>query len=232
MYEPLGLGPHYDATTAPDVSLPAQARRLLQVVEHVFGGGGDSTTSGEIDFAGFSLGGRIAMATAAAALDTTTTTSHSTTTVRKLHLTGVALQRSNEGLMELDKWKDLLRRDDMPGFAEAAIRMSYSNVPRNLETWIGGLCNNHRREGLLALLEQAHDETGPYSVSNLADRIRCQSGRLVVGTEDRMAPPMYVGKLAQALGWPDPLLIDGAHAIPLEAPPAWRADVLELVDEV
>ena len=77
LYEAAGLGPedeHPPADTPhPDVSLPAQASFLLETIRAAFGQDRDDNITNEddeqepiivVDLAGFSLGGRIALATA------------------------------------------------------------------------------------------------------------------------------------------------------------------------
>jgi len=182
--------------------------------------------AGRRQLGGFSLGGRIAMAAAAA--------SSRPWAVRKLRLTGVARQRSVQGLGEVEHWRRLLRKQDLSGFAEAAIRASYAKVvPNQLPMRIENVCQSHQTDGLLALLEQAHDEDGEYSVASMARRLKQHSegivGQLVVGADDALlSPPAQVFALAEQLGWPAPTVIEKAgHAVPFEASRAWREGVLD-----
>ena len=128
--------------------------------------------------------------------------------VNKLHLTGVSLRRSDYGYIQLNAWKDHLQHDDMRAFAWSAITASYSaaflrsRLENNLPTWIQGVTDNHSAAGLLALMEQAHDGDGDYSVRCMAERLDDVTGCLLVGENDLMAPVEHVQSLAEILHWP------------------------------
>lgn len=231
IYQASGLGTNYQA--GRDVSLPRQAQQVHAAILSAFpetsssGGGGGGGQ--QVDIAGFSLGGRIAMAVACAHPHL----------IRKLHLTGVAIQRSDYGHLTIASWLDHLRRDDLRAFAWSAILASYSaswlrQNEAQLPQWLRGVCEHHTAAGLLALLEQTNDADGPWSVAGMAERLaghRHIKGRLLVGERDLLAPFEHAEALAAALQWDAPTVVPAAgHAVPLEAPRAWRNHLLEYLD--
>jgi hypothetical protein len=91
----------------------------------------------------------------------------------------------------------------------------------------------------LALMEQAHDEEGPWSVAGMAEQLATTTsssnnimGRLLVGECDLLAPVEHVHALAAALQWDAPTVVPGVgHAVPMEAPRAWKDDLLAYLDD-
>ena len=168
----------------------------------------------------------------------------------------MSLQRTDYGYLQLLSWKDHLQQqhDNLRPFAWSAILASYSapflrrrarsvddddDDPGVLARMIQGVCDSHTVAGLRALMEQAHPEEGPWSVAWMAQRLKentnsnnssIQAGRLLVGQEDRMAPVDQVQALAAELGWDnnnEVSVVPGVgHAVPMEAPRAWREDLL------
>lgn len=245
LYEAAGLG---QEESTEDLSLPAQAAYLLDTI-HVAFGGSNVEEDGPIavDLAGFSLGGRIALATALKLQlqkdethDTTTTsTANRILQIRKLHLTGVSLDRSDEGRLHLFAWKDHLQHDNLRAFAWSALLVSYSTPflmqnKNRLPQWIDSVCQSHTASGLLQLMEQAHDDTddGEWSVASMAQKLPRHTSfdaRLLVGQDDRMAPMDRVRSLAEQLQWPATTVPGVGHSVPLEEPRAWRDDLLEFL---
>lgn len=232
IYQAAGLGLNFQTNT--DVSLRTQAAKLVAAIRIAFP---DTVADGgaTVDLAGFSLGGRIAMAVACEYPDM----------IRKLHLTGVSLERSDFGHLQLMAWRDHLRCNNLRAFSWSAVLASYSPafLRRNelrLPTWIEqGVCENHTTAGLLALFEQAHDETGPWSVSGMAERLANSAnnnskrkGQLLVGEYDLMSPVEHVEALAAVLKWDAPTVIPSAgHCVPMEEPRAWREHLLQYLND-
>lgn len=234
VYETAGLGPKFDDSSSKlqkgdndaavvDVSLPSQAQRFMTTIRTAF------PDHSCFDLAGFSLGGRIIMAATCQQPDL----------VRKLHLTGVSLHRSDYGQTQLAAWKDHLRNDNLRAFACSAVLASYSDPflqrqESRLPSWIQGVCDSQTVSGLLALLEQTHNEDGPWTVADMANRLRERNvqGRLLVGECDRIAPVEHVFALAQKLDWNPPTVIPSVgHSVPMEASRVWRDDVLAYLSE-
>ena len=183
--------------------------------------------NGPVDVAGFSLGGRIALALACLEPEK----------IRRLHLTGVALRRSNWGILQIDAWKDLLNNShddvDLRPFAWAALLASYSpdflmGQRDKLPLWINGLAQRHTVRGLRQLLDQTqNDQDEEWSVVAMKERLPSSvKGHLCVGQGDQLAPISQVQALAKALDWPEPSIISrSAHVPPIENPRAWRRDL-------
>jgi pimeloyl-ACP methyl ester carboxylesterase len=103
---------HDDDYYYSNVTLPRQAEMLMSVLNEVFPSDAVSapTASGEheqqqqqqFDLVGFSFGGRVAMAMACLYPNR----------IHKLHLTGVALERSDYAHLQIASWKDLLLQHD------------------------------------------------------------------------------------------------------------------------
>ena len=258
IYECLGQGPvPVDGSSGDggatrdfsNVTLPYQAEVLASVVEAAY----DSGLFQErlIDVAGFSLGGRIALATA----------SIYPHLFRRLHITGVGAARDDYAKVILESWKDILmqgRPPDAEGgdYGETALRAfgwstilaTYSREfvaamgAKKIRTWVDGIANQNTMEGISALLEQTHGEVeiDEWSPLLMARRI-CQSqgniagsnrlrGKLVVGGNDQMAPPAEVERLGKELGWEVLILKTSAgHAVPMECAREWRADLLNFL---
>ena len=205
-----------------NVTLPFQAERLVTTVQAVFG------VEQQFDVVGFSLGGRIALAAATLA----------DSKIARLHLTGVATERSLSGLVALQAWTDLTRSNNLQGFGWSALQTTYSPTflhsnKDKLSGWVQYVCQSNSAAGLHALLEQTHPESSSdlWHVSSMAERSSVK-GRLVVGECDVMAPLPNACALANALGWDPPHVVPGCgHAVPIENPRAWRQSVLEFLDQ-
>jgi pimeloyl-ACP methyl ester carboxylesterase len=90
-----------------NVTLPRQAEILMSVLNEVFPSAEHDEQQQQqhqqqFDLVGFSFGGRVAMATACLYPNR----------IHKLHLTGVALERSDSAHLQIASWKDLLLHHD------------------------------------------------------------------------------------------------------------------------
>jgi len=223
LYQPLGVGRTASTSAGEDVSLPAQARRLVQTVDDLFFSDtdGDNTCSKSFDLAGFSMGGRIGLCAACLFPDR----------ISKLHLTGVAHRPSEHARIHFRTWKHQLATvaatkagnanrgaptaKNMEAFAWSALLATYSpsfllsQTPERLQSWVEALSKSHTPEGLHALLEQTHDDED-WSVAAMARRVADAAADetrasvltnvgFCVGGEDRMSPVETVRDLASAL---------------------------------
>ena len=223
--EPVGVGKQVPRNV--DMSIPSQAEILYQTLQSL----NDCEIDTAYDVAGFSLGGRIALALACL---------HSEK-VNRLHLTGVALRRSSWGSLQIAAWKDLLATsgDSLRPFAWSALLASYSPdflkaQKEKLPLWIDGLCQCHTVHGLRELVHQTHDEDNTeWSVQAMAERLPGRiAGRLCVGRGDQLSPPSQVEALAKVLRWPKPSIFSRAgHVPPIETPREWRRDLEDFLDK-
>ena len=225
--EPLGLGLQVPKNV--DMDLAAQAETLQKTLTSI-NIVGDNSGVGIMDIAGFSLGGRIAMALACQYPDV----------VNRLHLTGVALQRSSWGTLQIDAWKNLLDNDhdDLRPFAWSALLASYApdflvGQRDKLPMWIDGVASRHTVAGLRQLIRQTHNEDDDWSVAAMTKRLPPGiKGRLCVGEGDQLAPAEQVQALAKTLAWsPSSVIPRAAHVPPIENPRAWRKDLEDFLNE-
>jgi pimeloyl-ACP methyl ester carboxylesterase len=242
-----------------NVSLPFQAEQLLQTLDDLSSTLTLATPDHQqiFDLVGFSFGARVAMATVCLQQQQ----SGRRLSIRKLHLTGVATDRSDYGHLATESWKDAIRKDDsLRCFAWSVLLATYSpsfllrsssssslssssqtQQPNKIEGYLNHICQTNSPQGLLALLEQADisDPRDPWHVVNMADRIMMMNqknliirGRLCVGELDQMAPVQHAQELCQRLGWADPTVIPNCgHAVALEAARAWRDNVLSFLND-
>lgn len=222
VYECLGQGRNGSILNLENVSLPAQATTLVETL--------DDLSLEQVDLVGFSFGGRVAMATGCL----------HPKRLRKLHLTGVAADRSDYGHLAMEAWQDIIQSDrSLRSFAWSILMATYSpNFLRNqpIERYLEHICQSNAAEGLLSLFEQAevNNPDDPWHVVNMARQINEWGipGKLCVGDLDLMAPPNHAKELCQILGWPSPEIVSNCgHAVGLEAARARRTDVLSFLDE-
>jgi pimeloyl-ACP methyl ester carboxylesterase len=221
----------FDDALYANVSLMYQAQSLNAAIREAFG-------SQQVDIAGFSLGGRVAMATAVLY----------PSLIRRLHLTGVAAQREAYGQLLLWSWRDLLllnnghAGDSLRPFAWSILLSTYSpkfvaaQGPERIQTWVQHICNTNCKDGLLALLEQTEFQSDPaWHPLGMAHRMLMQTkvhGRLVVGSLDQMATPFEVQQLSNTLEWGDIEIIpDCGHAVPMQEARLWRNNLLSFLNE-
>jgi pimeloyl-ACP methyl ester carboxylesterase len=224
-----------------DVTFPIQVEHLLSVLDsnEVCQQLVDTNNNATWNVVGYSWGARLAMALSTVCPER----------IHKLHLTGVALNRSPAGHVALQAWRDvLLLRDDelsnnkLRAFAWMALQTTYSSEflyqqRDKLESWIQFLLDNNSMSGLAALLEQTYptDCNDPWHVESMAKRIQQQngdkqiSGCLLVGDEDVMAPVESARELAAILSWSLHTVESCGHAVPLQKPREWRQHVLEFL---
>ena len=203
-----------------------------------------------VDVAGFSLGGRIALATASAYPHM----------IRKVHITGVGAERDEYAKVVIASWKDIVSQSGeqakngngekatLRAFGWSTILATYSHDfvasmgSKRIRAWVDGIANQNTAEGIAALLQQTHDETendewSPLSMArrinqsqeSIAEKDRIK-GKLVVGGNDQMATPEEVERLGKELGWEVTLLSTNAgHAVPMECAREWRTDLLDFL---
>ena len=212
-YEARGQG---ETTLAlDDVSLPRHADDLLALVDAL-------ELPRPIDVCGFSFGGRVALAFAAAHPQR----------LRRLVLSGVGSERGVVGRLIVQGWIAALRTGDL----EALARISLPDIvgpawlsrhADSIEPMVKAVVERNSYAGIKALFERTLG--AGQSAAELAARVR--SPALVLGGElDRLAPPEEVRVLAEILGAPHRVLPGVGHTIPIEAAEPWRAAVLDFLD--
>ena len=254
VYEALGQGPpppdeilsldgkevalerYYD-----NVTLERQGNDFWDVIDEAFG------TKEKVDVAGFSFGGRLAMAAA----------SVKSNRIRRLHLTGVGAEREELANVILASWKEMLGSGNdevemgeeectsrLRSFAWSIILATYSDEmlassgPERVSSWVDAVCRHNTQEGLRAIAMQTHDGAGSmWTPAAMAERMQSSNAieryRIVVGSQDKMATPAQAKKLAKLLQANEVRedetfnVIEGCgHAVPMETMRVWREDVL------
>jgi 3-oxoadipate enol-lactonase len=179
-----------------------------------------------VDLCGFSFGGRLSVAVAATRPEL----------VRRLVLSGVALDRGIVGRLIVQGWRATLATGDL----EALARVSLPDIlgPTYLEKHAGLIesmiktsVQRNRYEGIAALFEQtlALPEDSPWTLPQLIDRVRAPT-LVLGGAHDRLAPPAEIEQLADRLGARHVILPDAGHTVAIETPEAWRAQVEAFLD--
>ena len=149
-----------------NVTLAKQAQELESILYKTF------PKCANFDIIAFSLGARIALATAALF----------PTLIRKATLTGVGLDRSPFAKIVIYSWKDILvsaaadsddHSSSLKAFAWSIIMTTYSQSflglhgAQRIASWVDHICDNNNQVGLLKLLEQTHgDPTMQTSCTN------------------------------------------------------------------
>lgn len=217
VYECVGQG--LTPTDLTNVSLPFQGTQLGKVLDKAF------PDHDQFDLVGFSLGARICMAYSVLY----------PSRVRKLHITGVAVEPSETGAVAIESWNDMLKSGNLQGFSWSALQLTFSpsflmkNINR-LSQWVKYTNENNLPQNLLAIVEQTR-ALEDWSTLSMSKRIQGIQGCLVVGELDHMAPYHQAQQLTRNLGWTDPVVMAGCgHAVPTEEPRLWQRHVLEFLD--
>lgn len=171
-----------------------------------------------IDLCGFSFGGRIALAIAVA----------QPSLIRKLVISGVALERGAMGRTIVRGWRACLATGDL----EALAWVSLPNIlgepylsanAKHIESMVKTTVARNQYAGTKALIDQTldlppdsrwHPEKLAYHVSG---PVLCIGGEL-----DRIAPPDEVRALGEILGAEVEIFPRVGHTVPIEAAVAWR----------
>jgi pimeloyl-ACP methyl ester carboxylesterase len=239
VYECLGLGAASENQDCSNVTLPFQAQTLMYTLDklivpsrHDDDDNDNDEQQQHFDIVGFSFGARVAMATACLYPER----------IRRLHLTGVAADRSDYGHLALQAWKDSVIHDSsLRSFAWSVLLATYSpsflrsQGPPKIEKWIDSICQTNHVRGLQALLDQAevNDPQDAWHVMPMAERLEKTKirGHVCVGEYDQMAPLPQARLLCGRLGWSEPSVISNCgHAVGLESPRQWRDNVLEFLN--
>ncbi|MCB9568923.1 MAG: alpha/beta fold hydrolase [Myxococcales bacterium] len=186
--------------------------------------------AGPVDLCGFSFGGRMALAIAAEA----------PARVRRLVVSGVSAGRGVVGRLIVRAWREALRTGDLEALAWVSLTdilgpAYLERYAHMIEPMIKATVQRNDYEGIRALFEATLDDgpDAPHAPLRLAPRIAAPT-LLLVGELDRVAPAADLEGLAAAFARPGGaewgILPGVGHTIPIEAPEAWRARVLDFLD--
>jgi len=180
----------------------------------------------QVDLAGFSFGGRVSLAIAA-------TLPHR---IRRLVISGVALDRGVLGKLIVSGWIATLGTGDL----EALARVSLPDIlgPAYLEKhahlvegMVKAAKTRNRFGGVRALFEQTMNlpDDSPWSPRVLVPRLQAPV-LSIGGSLDRLAPPSEVRALAELCGGEFLEVPDAGHTVAIEAPGTWRDAVEAFLD--
>lgn len=184
-----------------------------------------------VDLCGFSFGGRVALAITAERPDL----------VRRLVLSGVALDRGLVGRLIVRGWLAALATGDLEALARVSLPdiLGPGYLAANeglIEAMVRASIERNRYDGVLALMRSTIDlpEGSPWTAASLAPRIAghgvpslCLGGAL-----DRLAPPEEIAALAEALGGGHAIIDGAGHTIAIETPQRWREQALAFLERV
>lgn len=181
---------------------------------------------GPVDLAGFSFGGRVSLAIAA-------TLPHR---VRRLVVSGVALDRGVLGKLIVRGWIAALNTGDLEALARVSLPdilgPAYLDKHAHLvEGMIKAATTRNRYDGVRALFEHTMNlpEDSPWHAHALASEIRCPV-LTMGGSLDRLAPPTEVQALAERCGAEHIEIPDAGHTIAIERPQLWREHLERFLD--
>ncbi|MGB1014488.1 MAG: alpha/beta fold hydrolase [Nannocystaceae bacterium] len=186
-----------------------------------------------VDLCGFSFGGRMALAIAAAQ-------SHQ---LRRLVVTGVSAGRGALGRAIVAAWRAALQTGSLETLAWVSLPdiLGPGYLGRNeklIPAMIKATVSRNSFAGVKALFDQAmgpsasSDKAWPWDPVVLAAQIHTPT--LVIGGElDRLAPAEDLHALASSFAGPATVeVISGVgHTVAIEAPAAWREPVLSFLSQ-
>lgn len=227
-----------------DVRVSAQIADLDEFVVHA----GLSTEP--FDISGFSFGGRVSMAFAAAR----------PSSVRRLAVTSVSSARGGFGRLVVQQWASLVGPNvpSLESFAWSSILSTHhpaflAKHEARVPTWVAMVAAANTREGLHAILTQTHgggdSDGGGYDGVDSGGDFRggdvvggglletaraCRKagvrGKLLYGADDRIIDTTSMPAFAAEAGFELEAFVGCAHAVPLESPVAWRKSLLSFLD--
>lgn len=213
VYEARGQG-HTELSVA-DVSPPRHVADFVHLMT--------ALDVPQVDLCGFSFGGRIALAIAAAHPER----------VRRLVITGVSAGRGALGRIIVRAWRASLATGNLEALAwlSLADTLGPAYLQKNeamVPAMVQAVQDRNSYEGIRALFEQTlgDDETSPWHPTVLAPQIP-RPALLLAGAHDRLAPAADLAALADL--FPSPAehhVVQGVgHTVPIEAPEQWREHV-------
>ena len=180
-----------------------------------------------VDLCGFSFGGRVALAIAAL----------NPTRIRRVVLTGVPLDRTEEGRDILRNWQNMLRNKRLEDFVWQTVRNGHSDAflqrhKEKLKGWVDASVDLNNADAIAAIVDQTHHEDvdHPFHTLNLARKCVGMDLYLMGGGVDRISKPEEVERLAQIGRWPYTIVGGAGHAVLVEEPLRWRENVLRFLD--
>lgn len=200
-------------TTELDSSMATTQQQIRDVKQIV----GSLVGDRPVNLAGYSFGGRVALAFAA----------HYPNTVHKLSITGVPLQRSATGRLIVRSWEEALQRGHLRECAWSLVLNGYSDemlskMEKKLDTNIDYLVANNRLDRLYDLIRLSHekDPNSAFAVPACAARVSCPV-QVIAGQFDRIAGYQATLDLAAAIPGSEVVTFESGHSVPFEKTSQW-----------
>lgn len=181
----------------------------------------------QLDLAGFSLGGRIAMAYAASP----------DSRARRVSLTGVPLIRPPLGRAIMRSWAEGLEAEELVASCWSFLINGYStkflqaNYP-HLSKFVAAVvkANDVQRLKLLFRFSMAEKPDDIHSVSSCTTRVQCPV-QVIGGSEDRLCDIQSIIALHESVAQSSlGVMADTGHLAPFEQPALWRQQLLSFLD--
>eukprot|EP01039_Chlorochromonas_danica_P010008 gene10010-11068_t len=178
----------------------------------------------KVHLAGFSFGGRVALAVAA----------HHPDLVDKLSLTGICYSRPPLGQMILKSWEEAAGRGNMRecawsfilnGYSQSYIERYSSRIP----SFIDMVVEANQASRLHDLIRLSH-RADSFSVEACAPNV-IASTQIIAATEDRIAGYEACLDLAQHVPCQDVVTLQAGHLAPFEQPVQWRKALLDFISK-
>ena len=179
-----------------------------------------------VDVAGFSFGGRVALALAA----------HCPTLVNRLSITAIPLQRPPLGRMILNSWQISLAKGNMldcawsfilNGYSEEYIGLNYERLPAFVDMIVA---NNQASKVYDLIRLSSTGEPGDYYSIPICASMVCCPTQVIGATQDRIAGVESVRDLAKHIAGARYTELNTGHLAPFEAPLQWRKALLEFLN--
>lgn len=172
---------------------------------------------------GFSFGGRVALAYAAAFPDR----------VSRLSVTGVPHTRAPLGKVILDSWLHCAEHGNMRDCAWSFILNGYSEKfiethHNKLSMYVDMIVQGNDRQKLIDLLRLSHAVDDRYTASSCAAKLQCPT-QIIGATHDRIAGLLSVRALADAIPRSSFVEMQTGHLAPFEDPLTWRRHILDFM---
>jgi pimeloyl-ACP methyl ester carboxylesterase len=213
VYEARGQG--QTELSLADVSPPRHVDDFIHLL--------DSLQLERVDLCGFSFGGRVALAVAAAHPER----------LRRLVVTGVSAGRGALGRVIVRAWRAALATGDLECLAWLSLADTLGPAylqahERLIPAMVKAVQDRNSYAGIRALFEQTlgDDDASPWHPTNLAPKIPVPA-LLLAGEHDRLAPAADLAALADLFPTQaEHHVVPGVgHTVPIEAADVWQAHV-------
>jgi pimeloyl-ACP methyl ester carboxylesterase len=194
---------------------------LDKITTHLFG------AESQFNLAGFSFGGRLAIAFAA----------HYPQKVHKLSITGVPLHRPAQGRLIIKSLEEALKRKNLRECAWSLILNGYSaemlqKIEKHIDQYVDFIVQSNQVERLYDLIRLSHeiDPNSPFAVHNAINQLSCPV-QVIAGKYDRIAGYDASMALAKQISSCEIVEFETGHSIPFEKSTQWCKAVSKFFED-